>query len=30
MIAGEIESTVKDIKRFKVGDQVCGFTGFGL
>jgi NADPH:quinone reductase-like Zn-dependent oxidoreductase len=29
-IAGEIEETGKDINRFKKGDQVYGFTGFGL
>ncbi len=29
-VAGEIESLGKDVTRFKEGDQVYGFTGFGL
>lgn len=30
VFAGEIEFAGSDIKRFKVGDQVYGFTGFSL
>jgi len=30
VLAGEIESTGKNIKQFKTGDQVYGLTGFGL
>jgi NADPH:quinone reductase-like Zn-dependent oxidoreductase len=30
VLAGEIESTGKNIKRFNAGDQVYGLTGFGL
>ena len=28
-LSGEIESVGKDVKRFREGDQVYGFTGFG-
>jgi len=30
VLAGEIESVGRDIKRFRAGDQVYGVTGFGL
>jgi NADPH:quinone reductase-like Zn-dependent oxidoreductase len=30
VLAGEIESIGKDAKRFRIGDQVYGLTGFGL
>ena len=30
VLAGEIESTGNNIKRFKTGDKVYGLTGFGL
>jgi len=30
VLAGEIESIGKDVKKFRIGDQVYGLTGFGL
>src|SRR4030042_1301612 len=30
VLAGEIESIGRDVKRFKIGDKVYGLTGFGL
>jgi NADPH:quinone reductase-like Zn-dependent oxidoreductase len=30
VLSGDIESVGKEIKRFKKGDQVYGFTGYGL
>ena len=29
-LSGEIDAIGKDVTRFRVGDQVYGFTGFGL
>ena len=30
VLSGEVESIGKDVRRFEVGDQVYGLTGFGL